>query len=127
MRTLHLNSFSGLLLLAAACTEHSPVSVAQPINPPAAITHQAIRVYRNPYRDVNWGTDIALMTQLHDHVGSSASGLRAYDSAGYDVMSLMTYSGVASMSYAWHERHWPPDAWISPAVLGSFAHIKFFI
>jgi hypothetical protein len=86
-----------------------------------------LRVYHNPYQDVQWSTDVRLKTQLHDHVGSSAAGIAAYDTAGYDVMSLMTYSGVASMAIAWHERHWPPEKWVAPSVLNRLRHIKFFI
>src|SRR5262245_3094507 len=62
-------------------------------------TAAGLRLWRNPYGQVNWKSDVALLGQHHDHVGAEGKGLSDYDRAGYQVMSLMTYSGVPEYSY----------------------------
>jgi hypothetical protein len=85
------------------------------------------RVYHDPYRQVNWGTDLALKTQTHDHAGTSTTKIAAYDAAGYDVIGLSDYSGVASLSYSWTARRWPPDAYLTKSFMTGLKHIKTFI
>jgi hypothetical protein len=86
-----------------------------------------LRVYSSPYANVDWQADQRLKAQHHDHTGISETRIRAYDTASYDVIGLMTYSGNRSLDYAWTERHWPPDAWLSPSFLGSLTSIKVFV
>ena len=112
------------MLAACARDPQLPTSTSNGV---ALSTLPKLRVYHNPYANVLWETDFRLKTQLHDHVGASPAGIRAYDSAGYDIMSLMQYSGVASLAYTWRERHWPPQKWLPANLLQSLAHIKFFI
>jgi hypothetical protein len=87
----------------------------------------AMTVYYNPYSEVNWSKDLRLKAQHHDHPGINESNLRAYDDAGYDVVSLMTYSGVASMNYSVQERLWPPEDFLSQSFLNSLKNLKIFI
>jgi hypothetical protein len=115
------------LMVASACSEAREGTGSKIVGPFNAATPIEVRFYHNPYSDVDWKADVALKTQLHDHVGSLTNGLRAYDKAGYDVMSLMQYSGVASLPYAWHERHWPLEAWVDSALRKSLVNIKLFI
>jgi len=86
-----------------------------------------MRLYYNPYGEVNWSQDFRLKAQHHDHAGINETYLKAYDTAGYDVVSLMTYSGVASLDYTATERYWPPEDWLSQSFLSSLKNIKFFI
>jgi len=84
-------------------------------------------VDRNPYANVDWTRDLRLKVQLHDHAGVDVAQLSSYDAARYDVVSLMTYSGVASLSKSWKERHWPPEAWLPREFLDSLKSIKLFL
>ncbi len=113
------------IIAGTGCADRHHITITQPAD--ITQTTYLLRVYHNPYAEVDWQHDFRLKTQLHDHVGVSPDRIVAYDSAGYDVVSLMTYSGVASLSYSWHLRHWPPDAWLPSSVLGSLHNIKFFI
>src|SRR6266516_1185198 len=56
---------------------------------------QMLVVDRNPYANVDWTRDLRLKVQLYDHAGVDVAQLSSYDAARYDVVSLMTYSGVA--------------------------------
>src|SRR6266516_570503 len=84
-------------------------------------------VVHNPYAEVDWAGDRRLKVQLHDHAGIDLRQLASYDAAGYDAVSLMTYSGVASLGKSWKERHWPPEDWLPRAFLDSLRSIKLFI
>ncbi len=86
-----------------------------------------MRVSHNPYEEVDWSADHRLVTQFHDHVAADPERIRAYDNAGYDVVSLLDYSGVEMLDYAWRERIWPPSAWLAQPFLGSLESIKFFL
>lgn len=96
------------------------------VDPPGQAS-SPLRVYSSPYATVAWATDPRLKVQLHDHDGVATFRLRAYDRAGYDVMSLMDYSGIRSLPYALDSVLWPPDKYLSPTFLSQLAHIKFFI
>ena len=85
------------------------------------------RITYDPYASVDWSLDVRLKTQLHDHVMTNESRIRDYDEAGYDVVSLMDYSGVPSLPYTWRERRWPPQDWLSQEFLSSFENIDFLI
>jgi len=102
-----------------------PVVVEQQPAGPGSIT--GLRVYHSPYADVRWGTDVRLKVQLHDHEGVSQSRLRAYDQAGYDVMSLMDYSGVRALPYALDSVLWPPTHVLAASFLAGLVHVRFFI
>jgi hypothetical protein len=91
-------------------------------NPPGPL-----RIYSDPYGEVDWSTDLRLLAQHHDHVATSVSRLLAYDQAGYDVVSLMDYSGAPSPSSALTSRPWPPESVLSSDVLAQFQHIDILI
>jgi hypothetical protein len=121
--TRFLAQTAGATLVSLAVTGcASDLGVSKPINPPAVS-----RVYHDPYRQVSWGTDLSLKTQTHDHAGVSTTRIAAYDAAGYDVIGLSDYSGVASLSYTWTVRHWPPDAYLTKSFTTGLRHIKTFI
>lgn len=93
------------------------------------------RVYHDPYRDVDWDNDYRLKAQHHDHPTDPPETtdlavqevILAYDAAGYDVISIMHYSGVASLDYAWKEKRWPSEDWLSQPFLNNLQNVKFFI
>jgi hypothetical protein len=68
-----------------------------------------------------------LQAQHHDHIGSSANLLLAYDRAGYDVVALMDYSGAPLLSYALKSRLWPPESVFPSNVLASLRNIDLLI
>lgn len=84
-------------------------------------------MYNNPYSEVDWAQDYRLKAQHHDHTGIRANVLLAYDDAGYDVVSLMDYSGNPELPYAWQSRPWPPDQLLAPELLARLRSIKFFL
>lgn len=86
-----------------------------------------LRIYTSPYESVDWTNVLRLKAQHHDHIATNTSYILAYDAAGYDVVSLMDYSGNTSLSYAWQERLWPPDQWVPGWALSSLTSIKFFL
>lgn len=88
--------------------------------------HKTARVVRNPYAHVSWKTDQAFKAQLHEHVRDNPVLLKKMDDAGYDIVPLMHYSGVASRSYPWRERHWPPERFLPPGFASEMKHIKLF-
>jgi hypothetical protein len=106
-------------VLAITCVACAADSVAGP--------PRELHVRSNPYAAVDWQADLRLKVQLHDHVGVDTAGLRAYDRAGYDAMSLMHYSGAPNLSYAWTARRWPPAQWLPAGFLTSLEHIREFI
>ncbi len=85
------------------------------------------RVAADPYAGVDWQGDIRLKAQFHDHVVTDAQKIAAYDRAGYDVVSLLHYSGAPHVGVAWTERHWPPEDWLPQKLLASLENIRFFI
>lgn len=87
----------------------------------------AVRITSDPYAAVDWVHDVRLKTQFHDHVNTNADRIIAYDQAGYDVVSLMHYSGAAWVQGAWQERRWPPEDWLPPELLESLENIRFLI
>lgn len=86
-----------------------------------------LRVYNNPYSEVDWNQDFRLKAQHHDHVGTRAEALLAYDRAGYDVVSLLDYSGNPRLSYAWRERIWPPERFFAQSTLDGLRNIKLLL
>lgn len=114
---------SMVFLAAAGCGGSS--SSGSPGTPDA---QGYLRISYNPYGETNWSQDFRLKAQPHDHVGTTTeSRLLAYDNAGYDVVSLMTYSGVASVNSSWRERRWPVEDWLSASFLNGLQNIKFFV
>jgi hypothetical protein len=117
--------------VAASCsgekTVTTPPTTTTPNNTVDVRTYP--RVYHSPYQNVNFQTDILIKAQMHDHVGVNVGSLRAYEAAGYTAVSLMDYSGVASLSYAWRERRWPPENWIPQKNIDEFknSNLKLFI
>jgi hypothetical protein len=103
---------------------HSKVFAGQFVssNPPGPL-----RIYRSPYREVDWSTDLRLQAQHHDHIGSSVNRLAAYDKAGYDVVALMDYSGAPSLPQARTSRLWPPESVFSSNVLAGLQNIDLLI
>jgi hypothetical protein len=83
-----------------------------------------LRVWDDPYADVNWTTTRRLLAQTHDHVGTSDSSILAYDAAGYNVIALLEYSGVASLPYAKRQRLWPANTVVSSTVRSRVANIN---
>ncbi len=84
----------------------------------------AQRIYHDPYAEVLWETDLRLKAQHHDHITSDGV-IRAYDRAGYNVLALMSYSGVQE-PFSWQERHWPLDLWVSRATQDGLSNISLF-
>lgn len=91
------------------------------------IVYTDLRVYENPYRHVNWESAVPLKAQHHDHVVGKPERIRAYDLAGYDVVSLMDYGGNPSLPHALKERAWPPEAWIPESLRAELTNIQLFI
>lgn len=92
----------------------------------AAPQSRALRIYSNPYEAVDWLNDRRLIAQHHDHV-SRIEFILAYDKAGYDVVSLMDYSGNPSMPHARRERLWPPDRWVATSQMPYLNSIELFL
>lgn len=86
-----------------------------------------LRVYSGPYDGVDWVNVLRLKSQHHDHIGANLSGIASYDSAGYDVVSLMSYSGNPTFSYSLTERMWPPENWVTGWPLLSLSHTRLLI
>lgn len=85
------------------------------------------RVSSDPYADVNWENDFRLKTQFHGHVRLQEERILSYDRAGYDVVSLMHYSGTPRTSGAWLQSHWPPEQWLPEELLAGLENIRFFL
>jgi hypothetical protein len=92
-----------------------------------SVPHHELRIYANPYEHVDWANDMRLTAQHHDHVAASVAGLLAYDAAGYDVVSLMDYSGSVSYRDSLRERLWPANRWVPTSLLPSFKRLKVFV
>lgn len=122
-----------LCAVASACTRDSasldPDSDSPAANPGLPAPNGDLRIYRNPYGDVDWSHDLRLKAQHHDHVARAFALplITAYDAAGYDVLSLMDYSGKPSVFYSLQERPWPPERWVPPSILAALVNIKLFI
>jgi hypothetical protein len=126
-----------LLPLVASCTDQankidSPLAPSASNNPAASIASPefsvaAVRVYHNPYRNLKWAQYKTIKGQHHDHSGVNYTQIAAYDAAGYGAVSLMQYSGVASMPTALTYRLWTPQNFFTTAQLASFRNIKVFI
>jgi len=86
-----------------------------------------LRIYHSPYRGTDWAADQRLLAQHHDHAGNKLDKLRAYDEAGYDVVPLMDYSGVPSMTTALRTRLWPPQSVLPADFVASLQHIRLFL
>ena len=114
--------------LSAALTLTLTVAVwLQPAGPVPRAQAGLQRIAANPYADTDWQHDIRLKAQFHDHVKTEPARILAYDQAGYDVVSLMHYSGSAWLENSWKERRWPPADWLSPDLLDNLQNIRFFI
>ncbi len=95
-------------------------------------THCAFKVSYNPYEVVDWMSWHRCLSQHHDHTQVTESRIRAYDEAGYQVVSLMHYSGVQSLEYTSRERLWPLSKFLKEypsdeAFLETTQNLKFFI
>ncbi|MDB4914890.1 MAG: hypothetical protein JWM95_2534, partial [Gemmatimonadetes bacterium] len=120
-------SFAGPLLAFGCSKDSASTSVAfTPDVPVAFVANPILRVYHNPYALVDWATSERLLAQHHDHFDTLRS-IVAYDNAGYDVISYMNYSGLASASYSWRERRWPVSSWLPADFEKGLRHLKLFI
>ncbi|MFO7562560.1 MAG: hypothetical protein R6X02_07940 [Enhygromyxa sp.] len=88
--------------------------------------HSALRVYHNPYAEVDWRTDRRLITQFHDHAHISTARIALYDAAGYDVMPLFHYVGIPETAGAWTEVHWPAEQWLPEGFIEGLVEIEQF-
>lgn len=43
--------------------------------------YRNLRIYHNPYAEVNWESDVRIKAQHHDHVAVNSTLLQAYDAA----------------------------------------------
>lgn len=87
-----------------------------------------LRIYHSPYAAVDWTTAYAIKAQHHDHNAANLTRIRAYDSAGYQAVSLMDYSGDPDHPYALTSRLWPPeDVGVSTDFQRTLRHVAFFI
>jgi hypothetical protein len=89
--------------------------------------YRNLRIYHNPYAEVNWESDVRIKAQHHDHVAVNSTLLQAYDAAGYNAVSLMDYSGNPALPYAWRERIWPPEKWIPQTFLAKLSNVRILI
>lgn len=90
--------------------------------------YMRLRIYSSPYASVDWAGDVRLKAQHHDHIATrSISRLVAYDNAGYDVVSLMDYSGNRKLSSALATRAWPPEDWVPSTILSQLTSIRVFL
>jgi hypothetical protein len=117
----------GVVVLFASCTDQasSPTSLREIQQ--SVINRPGVRVYRSPYAAVNWKRDQTVLAQHHDHFGTNAKMLQDYDAAGYNVVTFMDYSGVASLPYAWTERHWPVENWLPNKALSGLRNVKLLV
>jgi hypothetical protein len=111
----------------AGCESGDPFAVADDSTQAIGRASFPVRVYTNPYEDVDWSTDRRLLSQHHDHVARRLDWILAYDAAGYDVLSLMDYSGSAQLSYALRERPWPASGWVPQSMTRLFKNIELFL
>lgn len=117
----------------AGCESNDPFATAS--NTEAVPTASAdtgrpalgVRVYSSPYEAVDWATDRRLLAQHHDHVARRLDWVLAYDAAGYDVLSVMDYSGNPDLPYALKQRPWPAAEWIPQSAIASFKHIELLL
>lgn len=122
------------LLLVAVCAMSGCGSDSEEVAPDGGVSSDGsgapvpLRVYEHPYSEVDWASDLRLKAQHHDHVAWRATTrLAAYDNAGYDVVSLMDYSGKQGAAWALAERPWPPEDWVPQSTLTQLARIRFLI
>ncbi len=87
----------------------------------------SLQVIENPYEGIEWDSVAYVKMQVHDHVGVDTLRIRAYDHAGYGVVTLLDYSGVRSLNYTWRERRWPADRWLPDNFVRSLKSVKMLI
>jgi hypothetical protein len=87
----------------------------------------ALRVYHNPYAEVDWREDRRLIAQFHDHAHVSISRIALYDAAGYDVMPLFHYIGIPEIEAAWTQVHWPAEYWLPEGFIDTLGEIEQFV
>ncbi len=100
-------------LLAGSCAEE--------------LIYTDLRIYSSPYEAIDWNSVQRLKAQHHDHIPVGSDRILSYDAEGYDVLSLMDYSGNASHDYAMQQRMWPPEQWVPAWMLSSLTSLKFFV
>lgn len=100
-------------LLAGSCSED--------------MIYTDLRIYSSPYGSIDWNAVQRLKAQHHDHIPVGSDRILSYDDEGYDVLSLMDYSGNASLDHAMRQRMWPPRQWVPAWMLSSLTNLKFFI
>ena len=109
----------------------------------ARVAAETYIVENDPYADVKWSTVHRCLAQHHDHVQDGAD-VWAYDAAGYDAITFMTYGGYYRPStpeelggavpeidpgqpVGWVDyRRWPPDQHGAPSP-DELTNIDFFI
>lgn len=110
-----------LTLALGSCGTEVPTSNGAPAVPPS------LRVYASPYAEVRWAHAVRLKAQHHDHMEPLSVTVPAYDSAGYQVVSIMNYSGLPQFQYGWKERRWPAERWVSTSTLSQLKNVRLFI
>ena len=88
--------------------------------------HLTLRVYYNPYAEVDWRRDRRLIAQFHDHAHVSVDRISLYDDAGYDVMPMFHYIGLPQLEAAWTEVHWPAESWLPEGFIEGLVEIEQF-
>lgn len=86
-----------------------------------------VRIYHSPYAHVDWANDLRLKAQHHDHFFGRPGRILAYDAAGYDVLTLMDYSGNSWLRFTLPYRLWPPERWVESWVREQLVNVKLFI
>jgi len=114
-------------LAVAGCESGDPFAAAADSVPEISHAPPNVRVYSNPYESVDWSTDRRLLSQHHDHVAQRLDWILAYEAAGYDVLSLMDYSGSPLLPYALKERPWPASGWVPQSLTPFFKNIELFL
>jgi hypothetical protein len=87
----------------------------------------SLRIWHDPYGEVDWQNDLRLKGQHHDHPNSNLARLKAYDAAGYTAVPLMDYSGSRDPAFGLKQRLWPPEKVLPADFVAELKNIKIWL